>query len=191
MKGVDDRAFFEIEGDELTADQHLFLVALRRNLNDHLRPYCAELDAARLLLVLDVDAPDLALVSVGLELCGSKLRGDRISVHDRSFPPSPTADGFVSEGTPSELAAQGSQLFERFASRPIVRHEWLHRHRVYANCYLFEDSGERLAQMYRPDWAPRGQEQRLIADGYVQGKGWIQTQGLGEPDRITHVRGNR
>ncbi len=78
-----------------------------------------------------------------------------------------------------------------FANRPIVRHEWLHRRRVYADCYLFEDSGERLAQTYRSDWAPQGQEQRLIAEGFVHGKGWIQTLGLGEPDRVVHVRGRR
>lgn len=188
---LDDHAFFELEGECLTSNQLSFLAELRRSLNDRLRPYCAELDAARLLLVLDVDAPAAALVSVGLELCGTKLRGDRISVHDRSFPPSPTADGFVVEGPPNELAARGSGLLQWFANRPIVRHEWLHRRRVYADCYLFEDSGERLAQTYRSDWAPQGQEQRLIAEGFVHGKGWIQTLGLGEPDRVVHVRGRR
>lgn len=70
-----------------------------------------------------------------------------------------------------------------------MKHEWLHRGRVYAECYLFADSGERLAQMYRSDWAPLSQEDRLVAEGFVHGKGWIQTRGLGEPDRIVRVRG--
>lgn len=158
MSFVDDLAFYELDGETLTASQLAFLTALRTRLSDRLRPYCGELTEDSLLIVLDVDAPDVALVSVGLELRDGTLRGDRISVHDRSFPINPTPDGFVVEGDPNELAARGSDLLERFANRPIVRHEWLHRGKVYADCYLFEDSGERLAQMYRSDWAPRGQE---------------------------------
>ena len=188
---MDDRAWFEAEGEALTADQLAFLSALRRRLDDRLRPYCVEASEDCLSLVLDVDAPGVALASVGLELRRRSLRGDRISVHDRSFPPSPTRDGFVVEGEPSELAARGSELLERFVLRPVVRHDWLHKGRVYADCYLFEDSGERLSQMYRSDWAPPGQEDRLIAQGFVHGKGWIQTRGLGEPDRVTLVRGVR
>lgn len=65
---VDDLAFFELEGETLTAGQLAFLVALRSRLNDRLRPYCGELTEDSLLIVLDVDAPDTALVSVGLEL---------------------------------------------------------------------------------------------------------------------------
>lgn len=152
---------------------------------------CAELDDDRLLLVLDVDAVELALVNVGLELRGNQLRGDRISVHDRTFPETPTRDGFVLEGSPKELASRGFELLEAYDGRPIVRHEWLHRRRVYASCYLFEDTGERLAQMYRRDWAPRGQEAGLIAKGFVHGGGWIQTEGLGDPDRVILVRGTR
>ncbi|TNM37294.1 hypothetical protein FHP29_15730 [Nocardioides albidus] len=188
---MDDLAFFDLEGETLTASQLAFLAALRSRLNDRLRPYCGELTEDSLLLVLDVDAPDTALVSVGLELRRGRLQGDRISVHDRSFPTSPTVDGFLMEGAPDELAATGAALLERFANRPIVRHEWLHRGKVYADCYLFEDSGERLSQMYRGDWAPRGQERRLITEGFVHGKGWVQTRGLGEPDRVVHVRGER
>lgn len=88
------------------------------------------------------------------------------------------------------MAEHGAALFERYADRPVVRHEWLHRGRVYADCYLFHDTGERLAQTYRSDWAPRGQEAGLKAAGFERGKGWIQTEGLGEPDRVLHVRGH-
>lgn len=185
---MDDLAYFAIEEQVLTANQRSFLTALRTRLGDRLHPYCCELTETTLLLVLDVDAPDVALVSVGLELEDGKLRGDRISIHDRSFPPSPTSDGFVVEGSTVELAARGSEFLERFARRPIVRHQWVHRGRVYADCYLFEDTGERLAQMYRSDWAPRGQEDRLVAEGFVRGVGWIQTVGLGKPDRTILVR---
>lgn len=141
------------------------------------------------MLVLDVDAPGVVLVSVGLELRGRSLRGDRISVHDWSFPPDPTPDGFLMVGGPTELAARAGDLLEWFASRPVVRHEWVHHGRVYADCYLFEDSGERLAQGYRSDLAPPGQEDHLVAERFVYGAGWVQTQGLGDPDRVVRVRG--
>lgn len=45
--------------------------------------------------------------------------------------------------------------------------------------------------MYRGDWAPRGLEAKLVAKGLVHGGGWVQTEGLGEPDRVTLVRGTR
>lgn len=139
---VDDLAFFELQGEEPTAGQRAFLSALRERLEDHLWPYCCELTENNLLLVLDVDAPEVALLSVGLELRGRTLRGDRIDIQDRAFPPEPTSDGFVMEGSAVELAARGVELLERFANAPVVKHEWLHRGRVYAECYLFADSGE-------------------------------------------------
>ena len=188
---MDDRTFFGLEDDVPTAEQLLFLSVLRRRLKDRLSPYCVEATGDTLMLVLDVDAPDVALVSVGVELRGRTLRGDRISVHDRSFPPEPTGSGFVVEGSPEELAARGSELLEWFWRRPVVKHEWLHRGRVYADCYLFEDTGERLVDMYRDDWAPHGQADRLVAKGFVRGEGWIRTEGLGRPDRVVLVRGQR
>lgn len=191
VRVMDDRTFYELEDEPLAAGQVDFLAALRQRLGHDLRPYCGEFSEDTLLLVLDVDAPDVALVSVGLLLRGDELQGDRISIHDRTFPPVPTRDAFVAKGSPGELADRGGALLKYFASRPVVRHEWLHRGKVYATCYLFEDSGERLAQMYRSDWAPRGQEARLVAEGFVHGKGWIQTRGLGDPQRVVRVRGSQ
>ena len=188
---MDDREYFDVEDGQLTSFQLTFLAALRVLVDGRLRPYCVALDDDRLLLALDVDASDLALANVGLELSGNRLRGDRMDVHDRAFPPTPTRDGLVLEGSPAELAARGYELLDAYVRRPVVRHEWLHRRRVYATCHLFEDTGERLAQMYRSDWAPPGQEAKLITNGFVYGGGWIQTVGLGNPDRVILVRGAR
>jgi hypothetical protein len=41
------------------------------------RPYCCEWSPDRLLLVLDLDAPSVALVTIGLELVGDRPKGDR------------------------------------------------------------------------------------------------------------------
>ncbi len=108
---VDDRAFFEVEGAVPTVEQLAFLSELRVRLSDGLRPYCSNIDDT-LLLILDVDAPDVALVSVGLELRGSTLRGDRISVHDLTFPSAPTRAGFEIMGPPNVLADRGRDLFD-------------------------------------------------------------------------------
>ena len=188
---MDDRSFFDIDDEvELTPFEVEFLADLRSMVEGRLLPYCADSGVDMLLLVLDVDAPDVALINVGLELRGNRLRGDRISVHDRTFPPSPTVDGFLVEGTADELASRGYALLHTYWRRPVVKHEWLHRGRVYAHCHILADTGERLSQMYRSDWAPRRQEARLVAAGFVRGKGWIQTEGLGAPDRVTLVRGH-
>ena len=108
---MEDRTFFEIEEEGvLSPEQSAFLHALRARLG-RLRPYCAAFEPDRLLLILDVDAPALALVSVGLELRGQELRGDRISVHDWTFPDRPTPDGFVVQGPPGDLAARGQDCW--------------------------------------------------------------------------------
>lgn len=95
---VDDRTWFGIDDDSLTSFQVAFLGALRRRLPEGLRPYRAGAATEPLLLVLDVNAPGLVLVSVGLRIIAHEVHGDRISVHDWSFPPSPTADGFRATG---------------------------------------------------------------------------------------------
>jgi hypothetical protein len=116
---VDDLAFFELQGEEPTADQRAFLGAFRERLVDHLWPSCCELTEHNLLLVLDVDAPEVALLSVVLELRGRTLRGDRIEIHDRAFPREPTSDGFVMEGLRSSLP-----LAESSCSRGSRTHDY-------------------------------------------------------------------
>lgn len=153
---MDDRDYFELEDEVVSDDQLAFLTALRARLAGRLRPYSVGVDNGRLQLCLDVDAPEVALVTVGLDLGSGDLRGDRISIHDRTFPETPTRNGFHIHGSPAELADRAAELLEFYANRPVVRHEWLHRGRVYADCLLFEDTGERLSQMYRSDWALGG-----------------------------------
>lgn len=72
---MDDRAYFELGDEELTSFQLSFLAALRELLEGRLRPYCAGFGDDTLLLALDVDAPDVALVNVGLELRATNCAG--------------------------------------------------------------------------------------------------------------------
>jgi hypothetical protein len=43
---------------------------------------------------------------------------------------------------------------------------------------------------YRDDLAPPGQRGRFVGEGRVQGRGWIQPPGIGQPDRVLHMRGD-
>ena len=94
---MDDLTFFEVDED-LTIEQRAFLVALRRRLPARVRPYFTGVDNDGMNLVLDVDAPDVALVNVGVALRGNQLKGDRISVHDRRFPALPRRMAFCWKG---------------------------------------------------------------------------------------------
>jgi hypothetical protein len=92
-------------------------------------------------------------------------------------------------GSPQELAERAANWFEMILERPVVRQEWLHSGRIYAVRYLFRDTGEGLSQMYNLELAPSGFRDRLMAAGFTVGRGWIDTRGLGEPDRVIPIRG--
>ncbi|MGH9488859.1 MAG: hypothetical protein ACRD04_14910 [Terriglobales bacterium] len=62
--------------------------------------------------------------------------------------------------------------------------------KVYASRYLFADTDEGLVEMFNRLLAPPGRQEQLIAAGYVRGRGWVDTRGLGQPDRVTSVRGS-
>lgn len=120
------------------------------------------------LLVLDVDAPGVALVSVGLASRGGQLKGDRVTIHDRSFPLVPTPQGYLPEGLVDLLADWDAAQLEWFCRRSVVLHVWLHGGRVYANYYIFDDAGSSLPNSSRR-LGPRGQRDRLIASGHIHG----------------------
>ncbi|KJY31646.1 hypothetical protein VR46_35260 [Streptomyces sp. NRRL S-444] len=64
-----------------------------------------------------------------------------------------------------------------------------HHGQVYASRYLFADTGEGLVQSYHQTLAPSEQAEALTRAGHVHGRGWIQTSGLGRPDRVVDIRG--
>ena len=94
-----------------------------------------------------------------------------------------TALALQASGDPEALGEQAAAWFESLIRRPIVRCVWEYAGREYACRYEFAD-GYPLSQSYIRDLAPPGQPERLIATGHVLGKGWIQTAGLGSPDRV-------
>lgn len=55
--------------------------------------------------------------------------------------------------------------------------------------YAYADTGTVLVQGCEASLAPSGQSKRLSAAGWDRGDGWVNTSGLGRPDRVVHVRG--
>ncbi|WP_440069548.1 hypothetical protein [Streptosporangium sp. OZ121] len=187
--------WFECD-EELDEAQHAFVIALRaRALTWAADPVDSRLVPPErdypFVACLNIDAPqeNFALLTVGVHLDGHHLRGDRLHNQDFTLPEVPTSLAMEASGSPEELAEQAAGWFEAIIRRPVVRYEWLHAGQVYASRYLFPDTREGLSQMYNRELAPPGQQDRLLAAGHFTGRGWIDTRGLGEPDRVTHVRG--
>jgi hypothetical protein len=189
---MDDPEWFDFDG-QLTGDERAFLAALRQHTEGRLRPWCTREnppDEGPLVVGLHVDAPKVALLTIGVHLDGDRIRGDRLDHQSNMLPDQPTSLALDVTGPPAELAAHTAGWFDSIVRRPIVRDEWLHSGRVYASRYLFAGTSEGLAEMYNRLIAPPGQPEQLIAAGYFRGKGWIDTRGLGEPDRVIPIRGD-
>jgi hypothetical protein len=189
---VDDAEWFDFDGP-VSDGERAFLAALRQRVEGRIRPWCTRQDAylnsVALVVGIDVDAPGLALVTAGVHLDGDRIRGDRLHLEDLALPDHPTSLAIDVTGPPAHLAAAVAEWFAAILCRPIVRYEWLHAGRVYASRYLFADTGEGLSEMYNRPLAPPGQHQKLISAGQFHGRGWIDTRGLGEPDRVIPIRG--
>ncbi|MEU4878056.1 hypothetical protein [Streptomyces sp. NPDC021608] len=146
-------------------------------------------DDSSLLAVVTLGTSRLSLADFGVHVTGSTMRGDRLDNPLHFLPERPTSYSIEVTGSPDEHAERAAQWFETILRKPVVRHEWVHDGRIHAELYLFADTGEGMAQRYDSTLSPPGQEQELIAAGQVTGLNWIQTSGLGPPDRIVPVRG--
>ncbi|WP_432181924.1 hypothetical protein [Streptomyces sp. NBC_00063] len=146
-------------------------------------------DDSSLLAVVTLAASQLSLADFGVHITGSTMRGDRLHDQLSFLPERPTSFSMEVTGSPAELAERAAEWFETILRKPVVRYEWEHNGQIYAELYLFADTREGMAQRYNSTLAPPGQEQELIAAGHVVGLNWIQTSGLGRPDRIVPLRG--
>jgi hypothetical protein len=189
---MDQAEWYDFDG-QLAAQEREFLAALRRHTDGRLRPWCRREgpspDEGALVVGLHVDAPEVALITLGVHLDGHRIRGDRLDHQSYALPDRPTSLALDVTGNPTDLAARTADWFDAVLLRPIVRYEWLHSGHLFASRYLFADTQEGLSQMYNHALAPPGQREELIAGGHSTGEGWIDTRGLGEPDRIIRVRG--
>jgi len=136
------------------------------------------------------ERPIISLLSFGVHFSGVGVRGGRLHsqlYHLSGETPSLALDA---HGDIDDLARKTAAWFEVVLCRPIVLHVWMHQGRAYASRYEFADTHETLVQAYNRPIAPQDQYERLIAEGYVHGKGWLQTTGLPAPDFYTPVRGD-
>jgi len=140
------------------------------------------------LVALGDQGYGISLVDIGVHVVDFAVRGDRLDSQLHFLPDQPTNLAMEATGSPRELAEHAAAWFEAVLRKPIVRHEWENNGQVYAVLYLFADTGEGLCQSYDRRLAPQGQEEDLIAAGHVRGRNWIQTSGLGRPDRVIGIR---
>lgn len=180
-----DLEYFDVEGP-VSDEERVFLAALRGHIDPRVSPWCPReggSESGALLVVLDIDAPNLVLLTVGVRLRAGSLHGDRLDLQSFVFPHAPSSLAVDASGPPDALAAVAAGWFDTLLHRPIVHQEWLHDRRVYAQRYVFADTGEPLVQSYDRRFAPPGQPEQLISEGHVHCAGWIQTSGLGPPNR--------
>ncbi|WP_285735562.1 hypothetical protein [Kitasatospora phosalacinea] len=148
-------------------------------------------DDSSLLAVVGLSDRDnrISLADIGVHLIGSTVRGDRLHNQLHYLPDRPTDLAMEATGSSGELAEAAATWFEAVLLRPVVRHEWEHNGQIYAERYLFADTGHALCQRYNRALAPQGQAESLTASGQVAERGWIHTGGLGRPTRTVNVRG--
>lgn len=77
---MDDLEWFGFEG-QLSDEERAFLALLCERTEEWARPWCRREDLREdgaLIVGLDVDAPEVALLTVGMHLAGNRIRGDRL-----------------------------------------------------------------------------------------------------------------
>jgi hypothetical protein len=128
-----------------------------------------ETSFGKVLAWLDVPDPAqrLSLLTVGVYFTGTDMRGDCLHNQHLTLPAEPTRLAVTQAGSPQEMAHRAADWFRGILRRPIVRYEWLREGVVYAQRWLFADSGHGLIE------------------------GHVRTGELGPPDRRIHVRGDQ
>jgi hypothetical protein len=107
------------------------------------------------------------LLTVGVYFTETDMRGDCLHNQFLTLPTEPTHLAVTQAGPPQEMAHRAADWFRDILQRPIVRYEWLREGRVYAQRWLFADSGYSLVE------------------------GRVHTGELGPPDRRIHIRGDQ
>jgi hypothetical protein len=183
MEG-DGVAYFDLD-EPVSEEERAFLSALRRRTEGVIDLWGARegLESGPILVGIHIDAPGVALVTAGVRVRAGHLHGDRLDQQSYVFPDTPSSLAIDHDGSPDDLAATAASWFETLIRRPIVHQKWVHEGRVYAQRWMFADTGEPLVQSFTREWAPSGQPEQLIREGHVYGQGWIQTSGLGQPDQ--------
>jgi hypothetical protein len=126
-----------------------------------------ETSFGKVLAWLNVPDPAqrLSLLTVGVYFTETGMRGDCLHNQLLTLPTEPTHLAVNQSGLPQEMAHRAADWFRGILQRPIVRYEWLRDGRVYAQRWLFADSGHSLIE------------------------GRVRTGELGSPDRRIHIRG--
>jgi hypothetical protein len=178
------------DDDEIDEAQRAVLDVLRERANSDHRPTIEPTDTnvtlpdyvsygyplqpgetpfGKVLAWLDVPEPAqrLSLLTVGVYFTETDMRGDCLHNQFLTLPTEPTHLAVTQAGPPQEMAHRAADWFRAILQRPIVRYEWLREGTVYAQRWLFADSGHSLVE------------------------GRVRTGELGPPDRRIHIRGDQ
>src|ERR1700742_4677874 len=112
-------------------------------------------------------AQHLSLGTVGVYFPETAIRATFLHTQLLTLPADPTPLAVTQAGSPQEMAHRAADWFRDILQRSIVRYEWLREGTVYAQRWLFADSGH----------------------GLVEGR--VRTGELGPPDRRIHIRGEQ
>ncbi|MET8545125.1 hypothetical protein ABZW03_31450 [Kitasatospora sp. NPDC004799] len=195
---MEEIPWFEHDKDDLPLAQQEFAAVLSARasswpvdpLDTVLLPACHTW-FGELLAYLDIGDPERhrGVLTIGAHYDGTTVRADKL--HNQTFgrPDAPTEFTFAATGNPTEVAHRTADWFEAVLARPLVRREWLHEGKVYALRYEYADNGRGLSEGFETPLAPPELQARFAAAGVDRGRGRINRAGLGEPDRVVHVRG--
>lgn len=128
-----------------------------------------ETSFGKVLAWLDVPEPEGhgSLLTVGVYFTETGMHGDCLHNQLMTLPAEPTHLAVTQAGPPQQMAHRAADWFRDILQRPMVCYEWLREGRVYAQRWLFADSGH----------------------GLVEGR--VRTEELGSPDRRIYVRGDQ
>lgn len=132
-------------------------------------PQPGESSFGKMLAWLDVPDPAerLSLLTVGVYFTETGMRGDCLHNQLLTLPVESTHLAVADTGSPQEMANRAADWFRDILRRPIDRYDWLREETVYAQRWLFADSGQSLVE------------------------GGVRTGELGRPHRRVRIRGAR
>ncbi|GAA0967612.1 hypothetical protein GCM10009555_011600 [Acrocarpospora macrocephala] len=93
---------------------------------------------------------NLEILAAGIHVLDGRIQADRLHNQLFTLPDTPTSLGMEAAGPAEEVAARAVEWIAALVCRAVDRYEWVHQGVIYAERYVFSDTGENLCQMYNP-----------------------------------------
>jgi hypothetical protein len=146
---LDPRVF--PDADDLTDAELAFVGGVRdgmagcRSIPDVRREDDGRLLVSVCIAVRDTtSAAVLGVADYGVVFDGVTAEADVVNGHAMRFADEPTPERRTFTGAPADVGARSGEWLLRWAERPVVRSDWLHRGQVVMSEWAFADSGKVL-----------------------------------------------